>query len=235
MRRHKNQYIFAGDSRRFRRPHHVLRGLLAVILLLALTFFVSNFTVSNRVRVEEERLTVLNLPVDLEEYSILHISDLHGARYGEKQKAIKTALGNMRYSCVVMTGDMLGENGDVEPLLELIAVLPPDTPKYLIPGDMDGPLIDTDAHGSLSPYADWAGAGGFPERGRSGPGPGAGSGAGADCRGPGDQKGIQTGGYPDCGVPYAPDGGLPEGHDFLDGEGVVFFRPLREPDSRRAL
>ena len=87
MHRHKNQYIFAGDSRRFRRPHHVLRGLLAVILLLALTFFVSNFTVSNRVRVEEERLTVLNLPVDLEEYSILHISDLHGARYGEKQKA----------------------------------------------------------------------------------------------------------------------------------------------------
>ena len=156
MRRHKNQYIFAGDSRRFRRPHHVLRGLLAVILLLALTFFVSNFTVSNRVKVEEKRLTVLNLPVDLEEYSILHISDLHGARYGEKQKAIKTALGNMRYSCVVMTGDMLGENGDVEPLLELIAVLPPDTPKYLIPGDMDGPLIDTDAHGSLSPYADWA-------------------------------------------------------------------------------
>ena len=156
MRRQKNQYVFARDSRRFRRPHHALRVLLVLVLLLSLTFFVSNFTVSNRVKVEEERITILNLPVDLEEYSILHISDLHGARYGEKQKAIKTALGNMRYSCVVMTGDMLGENGDVEPLLELIALLPQDTPKYLIPGDMDGPLVDTDAHGSLSPYADWA-------------------------------------------------------------------------------
>jgi len=156
VRRQKNQYVFARDSRRFRRPHHALRVLLVLVLLLSLTFFVSNFTVSNRVKVEEERITILNLPVDLEEYSILHISDLHGARYGEKQKAIKTALGNMRYSCVVMTGDMLGENGDVEPLLELIALLPQDTPKYLIPGDMDGPLVDTDAHGSLSPYADWA-------------------------------------------------------------------------------
>ena len=156
MRRQKNQYVFARNSRRFRRPHHALRVLLVLVLLLSLTFFVSNFTVSNRVKVEEERITILNLPVDLEEYSILHISDLHGARYGEKQKAIKTALGNMRYSCVVMTGDMLGENGDVEPLLELIALLPQDTPKYLIPGDMDGPLVDTDAHGSLSPYADWA-------------------------------------------------------------------------------
>lgn len=155
-RKQRNQYVFARDSRRFRRPHHALRVLIVVILLLGLTFYVSNFTVSNRVKVEEERITILNLPVDLEEYSILHISDLHGARFGENQKAIKTALGNMRYSCVVMTGDMLGENGDVEPLLELIAVLSPDTPKYLIPGDMDGPLTDTDAHGSLSPYADWA-------------------------------------------------------------------------------
>ena len=156
MRREKNQYVFAHDKRRFRRSHHFLRALVIVLLLLVLGVFISNFTVSNRVKVEEERLTILNLPMDLEEYSILHISDLHGARYGEKQKAIKTALGTMRYSCVVMTGDMLGENGDVEPLLELIDLLPEDTPKYLIPGDMDGNLVDTYAHGSLSPYADWA-------------------------------------------------------------------------------
>ena len=43
-----------------------------------------------------------------------------------------------------------------EPLLELIDLLPADTPKYLIPGDMDGTLVDSGAHGSLSPYADWA-------------------------------------------------------------------------------
>ena len=156
MRREKNQYVFANEKRRFRKRHRFLRFLLALILLLVFSFFITNFTVSHRVRLENLRLTVMNLPVDLEEYSILHISDLHGARYGEKQKAIRTALGNTRYSCVVMTGDMLGENGDVEPLLELLALMPADTPKYLIPGDLDGTLIDSDAHGSLSPYADWA-------------------------------------------------------------------------------
>ena len=117
---------------------------------------ISNITVSRRIRLEEMKLTILNLPPDLEEYSILHISDLHGERYGEKQKAIANALGKTRFSCVVMTGDMLGEDGDVEPLLELIDLLPADTPKYLIPGDMDGTFIQTTAHGSLSPYADWA-------------------------------------------------------------------------------
>ena len=156
MRREKNRYVFASDPRRFRRPHRFRNMVLLLIPLLALTFVITNLAVSRRIKVEEMRLTVLNLPVELEEYSILHISDLHGARYGEQQKAIRTALGNTRYSCVVMTGDMLGENGDVEPLLELLALMPADTPKYLIPGDMDGMFIDTGAHGSLSPYANWA-------------------------------------------------------------------------------
>ncbi len=155
-RRNRNEYVFASDAGKFRRSHRIRNTILILIPLLVLTFVISNITVSRRVRLEEVRLTILNLPPDLEEYSILHISDLHGARLGEKQKAIKTALGKTRYSCVVMTGDMLGEDGDIGPLLELIDLFPEDTPKYLIPGDMDGTFIQTTAHGSLSPYADWA-------------------------------------------------------------------------------
>ncbi len=156
MRREKNKYVFASGAGRFKRTHRFRNTVLVLIPLLILTFVVSNIAVSRRVRLEEVRLTILNLPPDLEEYSILHISDLHGARLGEKQKAIRTALGKTRYSCVVMTGDMLGEDGDIEPLLELLEIFPDDTPKYLIPGDEDGAFIQTTAHGSLSPYADWA-------------------------------------------------------------------------------
>ena len=136
MRREKNKYVFASDKGRFKRTHRIRNTILILIPLLVLTFFISNIAVSRRVRLEEVRLTILNLPVDLEEYSILHISDLHGARLGEKQKSIQTAT--------------------VEPLLELIALFPEDTPKYLIPGDMDGTFIQSTAHGSLSPYSDWA-------------------------------------------------------------------------------
>ena len=156
MRREKNKYVFAAEAGRFKRSHRIRNAILILIPMLVLSFFISNFVVSRRVRLEEVKLTILNLPPDLEEYSILHISDLHGARLGEKQKAIQTALGKTRYSCVVMTGDMLGEDGDIEPLMELIDLLPDDTPKYLIPGDMDGTFIQTTAHGSLSPWSDWA-------------------------------------------------------------------------------
>ena len=157
MRRDSNRYIFSSEiSRRHQRHRKRRTVILLVLLLIVVAFFLSNFLISRRVILEERKITILDLPADLEQYSILHISDLHGARYGEKQKAIANALDNTRYSCVVMTGDMLGENHDTEPLMELIALMPEDTPKYYIPGDSDGNYIDDRAHSSLSVYTDWA-------------------------------------------------------------------------------
>ena len=156
MRREKNQYIFASEVARKQRSHRFRNAMLLIVPLLIASVLVANFMISRKVTVEEIRLTILNLPADLEGYSILHLSDLHGARYGEGQKAIQTALKNIRYSCVVMTGDMLGENGDTAPLLELNALLTADVPKYLIPGDTEEAPVNSQAHGSLSVYAEWA-------------------------------------------------------------------------------
>ncbi len=156
MRREKNQYIFASELNKRNRGHRFRTIVLIFIPLLVICLLVLNFAMSHRVVLEEMKLTILNLPEDLEGFSILHLSDLHGARLGEAQKTIGNALENKRYSCVVMTGDMLGENHDTQPLLELVALLPKDVPKYLIPGDTDGPAIETKAHSSLSVYTEWA-------------------------------------------------------------------------------
>ena len=156
MRHERNQYIFASELTKRNRSHHFRSAVLLLLPILIVSLWVLNITVSRRVQLEELKLTVLDLPDDLEGFSILHLSDLHGTRFGEKQKAVEAALGNTRYSCVVMTGDMLGEDGDVEPLLEMIALMPQDTPKFLIPGDTDGPAIDAQAHSTLSVYTGWA-------------------------------------------------------------------------------
>ena len=156
MRRERNQYIFASELTKRSRSHRFRTAVLILLPVLIIALVVMNATVTHRIRLEEIRLTVLDLPDDLENFSILHLSDLHGARYGETQKAVRDALGTTRYSCVVMTGDMLGEDGDVEPLLELIDLMPQDTPKFLIPGDTDGPAVATQAHSSLSVYTEWA-------------------------------------------------------------------------------
>ena len=157
MKRSSDRYIFSSDIlRRHDRRRKRIKVILLAFALLIISLVVANFLISRNVKVEEVRITILNLPKDLEEYSILHISDLHGARYGKKQKAIETALRDYNYSCVVMTGDMLGNDQDVEPLLELVALIPEGKPIIYIPGDMDPDPVEYKAHSSLSPYAGWA-------------------------------------------------------------------------------
>ena len=156
MRRERNQYIFASELNRRNRGHHFRSAVLIILPLLIILLYAVNATIARSVQLQEKKLTILDLPPDLENFSILHISDLHGAQFGQEQKGVKSVLGDTRYSCVVMTGDMLGEDGDVEPLLELIRIMPKDTPKYLIPGDTDGSIVETKAHSSLSVYTDWA-------------------------------------------------------------------------------
>ena len=154
--REQNRYIFASEGKRRDGSHRFRNGLLVLFPLLIAGFLISNFIVSHSVKLEKVNLTILNLPDDLEQYSILHISDLHGAELGEQQKAIRTALGNTRYSCVIMTGDMLGDNGEIQPLLDLLALMPAATPKYYVPGDTDGDYLEYTAHSTLSVYTPWA-------------------------------------------------------------------------------
>ncbi len=156
MAKEKNKYIFAPEQKRRERRHGFRNTVLVLIPLLIAGLFLSNLVISRHVHLDRVSVTVLNLPADLENYSILHLSDLHGEVYGQNQKAIQAALGTTRYSCVIMTGDMLGENHDVQPLLDLVSLMPADTPKYYIPGDTDGSWLDSFAHGSLSVYTDWA-------------------------------------------------------------------------------
>lgn len=154
-RRRKNQYIFAGEQPRGRGKTFLL-GLLSVLLVAVLAVFITNFTLNNQVELTPVRITVQNLPADLENWSILHISDLHGQEIGSGQSAIRKALSGVNYSCVVFTGDMLGRDGDVQPLLDVVSLLATDKPKFLIPGDEDPSLYLSTAHDSLSVYAPWA-------------------------------------------------------------------------------
>lgn len=154
-RRRKNQYIFAGEQPRSR-VRGFFTGLVAVLLAAALITAGANFVINHQVTLLQQKVTVQNLPDSLENWSILHMSDLHGQTVGLDHSAVRKAISGMRYSCVVFTGDMVGEGGDVQPLLDIIALLPPETPKLLVPGDSDPPMLDPTAHGTLSVYTDWA-------------------------------------------------------------------------------
>lgn len=154
-RRRKNQYIFAGEAPRSRGKSFLL-GIGAVLAVAVLAVVISNFTLNNQVALNRVNITVQNLPADLENWSILHLSDLHGKEIGSGQSAIRKAISGVNYSCAVMTGDMIGQRGDVQPLLDVVALLAKDKPIFFVPGDEDPDIYATAAHDSLSVYAPWA-------------------------------------------------------------------------------
>ncbi len=139
-----------------RRRRHV--GCLTVVLLLfaALALVLSLNGLSNRfVRLETRRVTVLNLPKTLEKFTVLHLSDLHGARLGNEQENLRKALDKESFQAVALTGDMVGRGGDTEPLMELLTLLPEGVPVFLIAGDGDpAPLLRT-PHGDSEVKAEY--------------------------------------------------------------------------------
>ena len=148
------QYIFSDE------PRHgkgFLIGSLVVLLILGAALFTANLAMTHTVAFTREYVTIANLPTDLDNFTILHLSDLNGAELGDRQSAVKKAIGNRSsYGAVVLSGNMVGPSGNVQPVLELLSQLPGGTPVLLLPGDGDPPLYATAAHTSLSPYADWA-------------------------------------------------------------------------------
>ncbi len=150
----RQQYIFSEEPRRGK---GVLIGLLAVLFLLFAGLFTANLAMTHTVEYTREYVTISNLPAGLDNFTILHLSDLNGAQLGDKQSAVKKAIGSRSgYGAVVLSGNMVGESGDVQPVLDLVSQLPNGTPVLLLPGDGDPAVYSTTAHASLSAYADWA-------------------------------------------------------------------------------
>lgn len=131
--------------------------LFFVILLifLAVSFGLNHFN-NKRVILLQEKVTVPNLPSSLENFRILHISDLHGLQFGENQQRLIKAFENKPYDIVCITGDVCGKNGEYGPFLELLAHFQANNkPVYFIPGDEDpNPLIAL-PHGNDTAKADY--------------------------------------------------------------------------------
>ena len=151
----KTRYIFS--SRPQRHPVRTFfRTLLILLISAVLLVGMANFIVTHSVQLVRQSVTIQNLPEGLENFTIMVISDLNGETLGSHQKSILNAIGTTAVSCIVFTGDVCGPGGDVSAFLELVAGLPEDTSKYLVPGDMDPDLTVSTAHGSLSVLNDWA-------------------------------------------------------------------------------
>jgi uncharacterized protein len=77
------------------------------------------------------------------ELRVLHVSDLHSARFGTKQADIERLLAGARFDAAVITGDLLAAQGsDRAASFELVSVLQKHTDAVLfVPGNHDDPAL----------------------------------------------------------------------------------------------
>ena len=124
------------------------RGLVIVLLLLLIFVLITgliNAFVNRQVQVVQQSVTIPSLPGGLQNFRILHLSDLHGAYFGKNQEGIASAIRNLRYNIVVITGDSTGQDGDFTALTEVLELIDGQVPVFLVAGDEDPPAIQTTA------------------------------------------------------------------------------------------
>ncbi|MBR6187325.1 MAG: metallophosphoesterase [Clostridia bacterium] len=133
---------------------HPMIGFLVLLLALILTVVaVLNVINNSRVNLDKVSVTVPTLPTALESFRILHISDLHGLYFGQRQEQLKAALASARYDIVVVTGDVTGKDGDAGAFLSLIDLIGDSAPLYFIIGDEDPAAILAKPHDTQGPKA----------------------------------------------------------------------------------
>lgn len=138
-----------------KRGHPTLIFVLVVLFVLLAVAFALNFLNNRRAHLIEQSVTVSGMPSALENFRILHISDLNGVRFGENQENLVCAFADKKYNVVCITGDIVGKTGDAVPFIELIDAIPEDVPIFFITGDQDPPDVSaavTPSGGALADY-----------------------------------------------------------------------------------
>lgn len=137
-----------------RKRRHVGKVILLILFLAIVLAGIYTVIDNGRVVVKTQRVFVANLDPALEGFTLLHISDLNGQRFGPSQKQLAAALKNRRYSAVCITGDMVGSKGDPAPFYELLTSLDA-RPIFFISGDSDPQAVGGRSATAVTVLADW--------------------------------------------------------------------------------
>ncbi len=118
----------------------MFRGGLARIFIFFSFFIILIYLVyyheTRMVVLTEVDVFIEDLPAGLDGFTILHLSDLHGASFGKNQDRLIKMVKNRRFDLVAVTGDMVdARNPDVQPGITLAAKMKALAPVYFVNGN----------------------------------------------------------------------------------------------------
>jgi len=80
---------------------------IASLLVIFVSLVVYTYWDNNRIKVVEQEVMMNDLPSDLENFTIVQITDLHEKKFGKNQKRLVKKLNKIDYDVLVFTGDIL--------------------------------------------------------------------------------------------------------------------------------
>ncbi|MCT8138134.1 metallophosphoesterase [Anaerobacillus sp. CMMVII] len=109
------------------------------LTLLFCVLIIFTFWNNNRIKIVEEEVKVYNLPIDLDGFTIVQLSDLHEKQFRKDQKKLIDTVNSLRYDAIVFTGDMLDgrKSKNYQPFYTLIEGLNNKETALFVPGNSD--------------------------------------------------------------------------------------------------
>ncbi|KAF5065253.1 Calcineurin-like phosphoesterase [anaerobic digester metagenome] len=115
-------------TRRFKTILWGTAGLLSLVMIQA--------GQSRTIKMKATQLFYPDLPKELDHYRMVHISDLHGARFGRENQSLVRRIMALEPDVVCMTGDMVhGSSDDGEALRNLVSGLDQKLVKLMVSGN----------------------------------------------------------------------------------------------------
>ena len=126
-------------------------SLACLLMIIAFLIVLDNM----RVVVKNEKLAIPAMPSDLEGYSLLHISDLHGQYFGAEHVTLTDSLKGRKYNIVLVTGDLIDSACDLDDpqkqsVIDLFTFFADEGKQvYYVLGNHDEPIVSYLRDGSV--------------------------------------------------------------------------------------
>ncbi|MEH7226493.1 metallophosphoesterase [Bacillus sp. JJ1566] len=112
-----------------------------MITISILIVIITAYTVwdNKRIKIEKQEIVIENLPKELENYTILQVTDLHEKEFGNNQSSLINKINSIYYDAIVFTGDMLENKKSTNyiPFYSLLDGIENKKTALFVPGNTD--------------------------------------------------------------------------------------------------
>ena len=117
----------------------IMRMCFLIISLCFVTLVIYTIWDNHRIIMTKQDIMIHSLPEELEDFTILQITDLHEREFGKNQTRLLEAINSVDYDVVVFTGDMLNDSTSINyrPFYSLIEGIDNKEYAFFVPGNTD--------------------------------------------------------------------------------------------------